>query len=300
MLNEPLSELFPDLFSVPRPITTPDVPVIVAASVLTTYDAPMLPIVKIGDSPTLEKEGVKLFQAIGSFPIISLLMETAPTDYYRVIWNSCTTTSIWIGSLHYRDSLDALLRIFQLTGFGDAKVDGSAAPPALITLNSVVSLFQERKLNCKIPVSEVASKAVMVDPDITLTEAMNLMCERRIRRVFLRGRHGEFVSDRNVLAYLFSPKALRVARDTPEFWLDLNLRAIQSMKAHTISPDALVEDVGRLVEPGRDVFMLTDGLSMISRWDLVMKPWKLGHLSISPPMRKPQSASRYEAIPSRE
>ena len=268
---------------------------IVAASVLTTYDAPMLPIVKVGEPPTLEKEGVKLFQAIGSFPIISLLMKTRPADYYKVLWKSCTTTSIWIGSLDYQDSLDRLLRIFQLTGFGDAKVDASVAPPALITLNTVVSLFQERKLKCKLPVSAVASKVVTVDPDISLTQAMRLMVERRIRRLFLRGRQGEFVSDRNILAYLFSPKALRVARDTPEFWLDLNLRAIQSMKAHSISPDALVEDVGRLVEPGRDVFMLTDGQSLVSRWDLVMKPWKLGQLTISPDA-KPRPGSYEEVL----
>ncbi|HVC27437.1 MAG TPA: hypothetical protein VND40_04690 [Nitrososphaerales archaeon] len=106
-----------------RPITTPDVPVIVAASILSVYDAPMLPIVEVGAPQVHEKEGIALFQAIGSQPVIRLLTQTKPSEYYKVLWRSCTTTSIWIGALGYDDSLDELLRVFVLTGFGDAKVD---------------------------------------------------------------------------------------------------------------------------------------------------------------------------------
>ena len=62
------------------------------------------------------------------------MTETKPGDYYKILWNSCTTTSIWIGALGYDDSLDELLRVFVLTGFGDARVDSPPSPPALITL----------------------------------------------------------------------------------------------------------------------------------------------------------------------
>ena len=139
-----LSELFPSLFRMSRPITTPDVPLIVAASILSIYDSPMLPIVKVGESSTSEKAGVKLFQAIGSQPIITLLTGTRPEDYYKALWNPCAATSIWIGSLGYSDTLDRLLSIFELTGFGDARVDTPSSPPALITLNEVAELYKER------------------------------------------------------------------------------------------------------------------------------------------------------------
>lgn len=281
LLGVTLSRLFPSLFQMPRPITTPDVPVIVAASILSVYEAPMLPIVKVGASPTQEKEGVLLFQAIGSQPIIRLLTETKPSDYYKILWNSCTTTSIWIGSLGYNDSLDKLLRIFVLTGFGDARVDAPPSPPALITLNEVVGLYRDRKLSCELGVKEVASRAVVVDSDMPLIEAMNLMCEMRIRRLFLREKAGEFVSDRNILAFLFSPKGLKIARDTPDSWTDLRLSDIDSMFARLVPPDATVEDVGRMLEPGRDVFVLSDSDSLISRWDLVVKPWKAEKLNSS-------------------
>ncbi len=280
-LDEPLSELFPELFSVSRPITTPDVPVIVAASILTAYDSPILPITKAGTPPGIEKQGVKLHRAVGSLPIISMLLETKPSDYYKALWKSCTTTSIWIGSLRYEDSLDRLLQIFESTGFGDARADHPDPPHTLITLNEVASLYRERKLKCSLGVKEVASRMISVDPDAMLIEAMRTMRERRVRRLFLAGKKGEFISDRSILGSLFSPKGLKAARDSPNLWTDLKVSEIPTMKAHFVSPDAMVEDVGRLIEAKRDVFVLSDGALVLSRWDLVMRPWKAGQLRLS-------------------
>jgi len=62
---------------------------------------------------------------------------------------------------------------------------------------------------------------------------------------------------------------------------DLRHSDIGSRFARIVSPDASVEEVRRMVEPGRDVFVLSDNESLISRWDLVMKPWKAGGLSLS-------------------
>lgn len=215
VLESPLSKVFPGLYSVSRPITTPDVPVIVAASMLTAYDAPMLPLTRVGSQQPVEKNGVRLYQAVGSYPIISLFLETKPSDYYKVLWNSCSTTTVWIGSMGYEEPLDKLLSIFALTGFGDARVDVEGSPPALLTLNEVVSLYRDRKLNCSLPVKDVASDAIFIDPDAMLLDALHLMREKRIRRLFLRGRKGEFVSDRSILGLLFSPRGLKAARDSP-------------------------------------------------------------------------------------
>ena len=273
--------MFPDLFGIPRPVTTAEVPVIVAASMLSLYDSPMLPIVKDRTAPGGEKQGVKLFQAIGGLPIIRMLIDTKPSDYYKALWQPCSTISIQIGSLSFEDTLENLLRIFEATRFGDARVEAATPPNALITLTEVVSLYREMRLKCDLEVKEIASRVIFVDPDTTLIEAMRVMRDKRVRRLFLRGRADEFVADRNILASLFSPKGLKVLRDNPEAWTDSSLSAIQSIKARTVSPHALVEDVSKMSESGRDVFILSDRASLLSRWDLVMKPWNLGKLSLS-------------------
>ena len=291
-LDERLSNLFPELFSIARPITTSDVPVIVAASMLSIYDSPILPIIREGTAPAgKENNEAKLFQAIGSLPIVRMVLEIQPSEYYKALWQPCTTRSIWIGSLGFQDTLEDLLRIYEATGFGDARVEAPTPPNTLITLSEVVSLFGLRKLRCSAEVNKVASRIVQVDPDALLLDALRSMSENRIRRLFLRGRQGEFISDRSVLGYLLSPKALKIVRDAPESWLDVKVSAIQSVKADVISANAKVEDVGSMVSPGRDVFVLSDGFHLLSKWDLVMKPWKMGLLNLAPALRHKESSS---------
>jgi len=282
-LEARLSDLFPKLFELSRPIITSEVPVIVAASVLAAHDAPILPITKAGGSPPgVEKQGVKLFRAIGGQQVIRLVVKTRPKDRYKVLWDSCITTSMWLGAVDYDDTLENLLRIFELTGFGDARVNARAPHHGLVTLEEAVSLYRERRLNCGMGVNEVASRAISVDPEASLIEAMTTMCDKRVRRLFLNGKNGEFISDRGILALLFSPKALSTARDEPELWTNVKVSDVQSATASHISRHSTVEEVGRIVGEGHNVFMLPDGVSLVSRWDLVMKPWKAGRLRLSP------------------
>ena len=280
-LEARLSDLFPKLFEVSRPIITSEVPVIVAASVLAGHDAPILPITKAGESPPgVEKKGMRLFRAIGGQQVIRLVVKTKPKDRYKVLWDSCITTSMWLGAVEYDDTLENLLRIFELTGFGDARVNARAPPHGLVTLEEVVSLYREKRLNCDIGVNEVASRAISIDPETSLIEAMTTMCDKRVRRLFLKGKKGEFISDRGILALLFSPKALSTARDEPELWTDFKVSEVQSATAVMSRPIPRSRKSAGLVDEGYNVFMLSDGVSLVSRWDLVMKPWKAGRLRL--------------------
>ncbi len=284
-LDAPLSKLFPGLFDIPRPVTTFDTPVIVAASMLSIYDSPMLPIVKERLAPgrpgTPGNRKSKIFQAIGGLPVIRMIVATKPSEYYKALWAPCSTTTTWIGSLDYQDTLQHLLQLYETTGFGDARAEADTPPNTLITLMEVVSLYAEGKLRCRLEAKDVASDLVSVDPEMKLIDAMKMMCEKRIRRLFLSGKSGEFISDRHILAFLFSPNGLKAARDKPESWTDVSLSEIRGMKATTVSPHAAVQDIGSLTIKGHDVLVLEDGAHVLSRWDLVMKPWKLQKLTLS-------------------
>jgi CBS domain-containing protein len=280
-LDVPLSKLFPELFSIFRPVITLEVPVIVAASILADYESPILPVRKGRAPPGVDKEGVKLFKAIGGQQVIRLLVKSKPEDYQKILWAPCSTIGMWLGAVEFDDGLGKLLKVFELTGFGDARVNAPVPPHGLVTLEEVVSLYRKRKLRCGLGVKEISSEAISIDPDTPLIEAMRTMCDKRVRRLFLRGRTADYVSDRSILAFLFSPRILRVAKDQPESWTSAKVSEVQSTTARSVSPNAKVEDVGRMAEAGRDVFMLSDGLSLLSRWDLVMKPWRAGQLHLS-------------------
>ncbi len=282
-LDVPLSKLFPNLFTIFRPIATPDLPLMVAASLLADYEHPIVPVTKGRSRSGLEREGVKLFKAMGGQQVLSLIVKTKPGDYQTLLWGPCGPTTIWLGAVEYDESLERLLRIFELTGFGDAKVIAPAPLHGLVSLEEVVSLYRERKLKCDLRVEDVASRAISVDPDATLLEAMKTMCDRRVRRLFLRerGKGGEYVSDRSILAFLFSPRLLTIAKDSPESWTNAKVSEVRTLSARQVSPDDKVEDVGRIADAERDVFTVSDGAFLVSKWDLVMKPWKARCLSLS-------------------
>ena len=88
---------------------------------------------------------------------------------------------------------------------------------------------------CPLLAKDIASRTVSMDPGATLLDAMKTMDKRRIRRIFLEGRNGEFVSDRTILAALFSPKRLKMARETPESWIDAKLSNVPTAKAYPVS-----------------------------------------------------------------
>jgi CBS domain-containing protein len=279
-LDAPLSKLFPELFSIFRPMVTLDTPVIVAASILADYEFSILPVRKGKASAGVEKEGIMLFKAIGGQQAFSLLVKSKPEDYNKILWAPCSTICMWLGKVEFHDELKKLLRTFEVTGFGDAMVDAPASPHGLVTLEELVSLYRERKLKCDLTVKEVSSQAISIDPDAPVIEAMRTMIEKRVRRLFLR-KSPEYISDRSILAFLFSPRLLTIAKDRPESWTNAPISEIPKSTARSVLPNVKVEEVGRMVEADRDVFMLSDGVSLISRWDLVMKPWKAGELRLS-------------------
>jgi len=130
-------------------------------------------------------------------------------------------------------------------------------------------------------VKEVEFQAISIEPDTTIIEAMRTMFEKRVRRLFLR-RSPKYISDRSILAFLFSPRLLMIANDRPEAWTNASVSEVQKSTARSVSPNATIEEVGMMAEASQDVFMLSDGGSLVSRWDLVMKPWKAGQLRLSP------------------
>ena len=121
----------------------------------------------------------------------------------------------------------------------------------------------------------------MIDSDQTVLEAMTTMRDHRVRRLFLRGREGEFVSDGSILAYLFTPRAITLAKESPRSWTGAKLSRIRPTKARRVSPTATVGELATMIQSGIDAFTLAGGAFVVTKWDLVMKPWKAGQISLS-------------------
>jgi hypothetical protein len=66
--------------------------------------------------------------------------------------------------------LDVLLKVFDLTRFGDAAVEGIGTIPALVTLQDILPLYKNDMIKSTLSVSEIDSERIEISPDTYLMD----------------------------------------------------------------------------------------------------------------------------------
>ncbi len=191
--------------------------------------------------------------------------------------------------MKYTDSYHQLLRIFELTRFGDAAIEGRMSVPSLITLQEILPLFRSGLIRSRLRLSEISSEMFQISADCTLLEALNLMFEKRVRRVFLsdvpKREPSElafpFASTRDIIRFLFSPARLEIAKKDAERWTEARLSDIDVSYAKRIHSGKIVNQAANEIGDGIDDCLVTDQNKVVSRWDIVMKPWKANNYSFT-------------------
>ena len=224
----------------------------------------------------LELGNITLYPAFGGYGILKALAGSDPKEYYGTLWRRAAEIPIWIGSCDYQQPVGDLLQAFSETKFGGARVT-SGALEALITLNDLVELIRDGKLSAQMSTDEVDSIPIPVSKQKPIIDAIKQMVYGNVRRLFLEKGQGKFISDRTVIDYIFSPQRLEVARDHPEQWLSETVEKVGAKDpalCKTGSLDAAAREMGA----APDDCLMTDEFRLISRWDLVIKPWRAGKL----------------------
>jgi hypothetical protein len=283
MTNDPtIQSLFPDLYKIPRPIITGSSVLIISGNLLHLEEVQMLPIVQ-GLQPKIDPiTKIKMYATLGGYSVLSAILKTNSKDYNKLLWLPCQDIPVWIGSLKYVDSYSDLLKVFELTKFGDAAIEGSGSFPALITFQEILSLFRSGVIKSKLRVSEIGSEMIKISPESTLLDALRLMFEKRVRRVFLSGRFRTdsvevfpFISSRDIIRYLFSPERLELVKRHSELWTDAKLSEIEASYAKEIHSGKIVNQAASEIGNGVDDCLVShDEKKVISRYDIVMAPWK--------------------------
>lgn len=291
-----LSELFPNQFTIPRVTTDPSSPLIYSGTLLHISDVNMLPVQKEEVTKT-SKTGLKLYGAFGSYAVIKSLVDLPPENSYKFLWEPTHKLVVWIGSVSYEDDLDSLISTFNETGFGVARIS-SKQGRTLITLEDVVEKVRRGELDSELGMDSISSEPITVSKDTLLVDALQYMFKARVRRLFAEDDPKKFVSDRTILAFLFSPHMLEVAKESPSKWLDLRLDQLQENEATAVQADASLGEGAQLLGKWPDDCLLTDKNRVVTRWDIIIKPWKKNLLRVaasqkaSPRLRKNTSTSR--------
>ena len=217
-----------------------------------------------------------LHPAFGGYGILKAIADSEPKDYYKTLWAKSADVPVWIGSCDYEQPFDDILRAFDLTLFGGARVTKGPLE-ALITLGDVVGLIREGKLSTRMSTDEVGSVPKVISKDRPIIEAIRMMVLQGVRRLFIEKRLGAYISDRGVIDYMFSPERLGVAKDHPELWIDEPVERVGTKTAGTCRSGSL-DDAAKEMGSAPDDCLITDEFRVISRWDIVVKPWKAGRL----------------------
>jgi len=253
-----------------------DDPLILTGSLIKNHEAHFLPASDEIPPLKLDLANVTLYPAFGGYGILKKLADSDSKEYYKTLWSRSNEIPTWIGSCDYQQPFEDVLQAFSETKFGGARVT-SGGQQALITLNDAVGLMRDGRLSARMSTDDVGSVPVPISKSEPIIDAVRKMVSRNVRRLFLEKGKGKFISDRTVIDFIFSPKSLEVARDQPELWLSEAVEKVDTKvpsRCETGSLDAAAKAMG----PAPDDCLMTDEWRLISRWDLVVKPWRAGRL----------------------
>jgi len=269
----PISTLMPQLFLKMRPTFDGNSSLMAAGSMFVMNDVYILPLVSgLQPSSTADFRHA-LYGAIGSYSLLKKIAETSPKDYGKLLWTPARECLVLIGSCEFDDPLDELLQVFEFTGFGNARINHFARF-TLITLADIVDLVRQGTLETGMPATAVGSPALRISADAPLKEAIDRMLAQGVRRLFIEGKRPTFVSDRSIISFMFSGARIPLVKENPAVWIDAKVSDTRLQHAPVMTAGGTLAEAATIIGPNPDACVLTDNDKVVSRWDIVMKPWK--------------------------
>ncbi len=240
---------------------------ILAVSLLRFHQIDALP---IGFNPKQKKRS-----AVFGYSCLKKLLETEPEDLGKFLELPCEKASQELSTIKKTRDIAALLKVFEKTKFGFAWVE-SEKLGGFASLRDLMGLYSKGVISTDMTVGEVASPIFSMPPDSRVEAVLKEMFSRRIRRVFIKGRK-TLVTDRRMIAYIFSTPRLTETSKHPESLLDVQLGDMDAMEPYFLGEKTTLKKAayvaGKLIEE-----CLVCEKGVVTPWDLLMKPLTLGRL----------------------
>lgn len=265
-------EALPGIFSRTYPVLEPGTELLLAASLLRFHQIDAVPI----DF----KAGQKKHFAVLGYSCLANLLKTDPSWYKSFLEQPCERAAQEVATVAADDELGNLLKTFAKTEFGFAWVEGEFEVGALVSLRDVLGLYEYGTLTTPVKVDEVASPIYSMSSDATIREALAQMFSHRFRRVFLDKGKERVITDRKIISYVFSATRLEEVANSSKDLLDSHLKEIEAMKPKMIKGNPKLKEAAGAMKSEVEECLVTEK-GVVTPWDVVMKPWKMGKLTIS-------------------
>ena len=215
------------------------------------------------------------------YSIISKLLDKDPSEYGAFLRSPCLLYCLSGGTTGRDSDLQSLLHVFETTTFGYAMIhDEIGKIFTIISVNDLLPLYDEGVLTSNLKVNDVASTPVFsMSRGSKIIDCIHEMTSRKFRKVKLaNGR--VVISDKEIFSYLFSPDRLQRISKSPQHLLDGTLEDLGGAQVDWIDGSSSIAEAALVMDHTPAKFLLSNG-GIVTPWDLIIKPWRLGSLRIS-------------------
>jgi CBS domain-containing protein len=236
-------------------------------------------IVLVGEKLSDERQGGALM--ISGYSIVSKLLEN-PSKYAELLASKCVNFALTVGSIDDESDFLSLLHVFETTTFGFAVLhpSGQNKISGTISVRDLLTLYQKEIVSSKLEVDDVKSSPVVeLSKDAKLSEALHKMLRFKLRKLLITGTD-TVITDTQILAHLFQESKMKLEESLPKRLKEGSIQKMELSRAPKIAKSTgLKEAAGKLQEKNVTCLLTDDGI--VSPWDLIMKPWRLGELTVS-------------------
>lgn len=270
-----IGKAFPSLFTRSSPVVERDSSLFMVASLLRFHWAEAALILVDRTRPV--RVGGKVAFVAGH-RVLKSLFDAPPRDRYSDMFKPSEANAVLMPPLESTRTLRDLLQVFHLERYGFTAVT-SGSMFCMVGLSGVLGLFEDGTLDTGICAEDVATQPVSVPKDATLGEALGLMLRERIRRVFI-GETKAYISDREVIGYLFSPRKLQEVKRAPAKMFEDRVVEVGPVDPEDVDPHLPLRECAKLMARSQGGTLCCPR-GVISPWDIVMKPFASGDLLVS-------------------
>lgn len=260
---------FPHVLDRKYPVVKPEYPLLTVLYLLRMNDVAAVPLVGGAGGP----------RALFGFSSLARLLALPPGGFAAFLAEPCGNVADKLESVGVDDDLESLLEAFKARRLGVACVRGGGPEKrSLVTLGDVIELYSKDRLRARSTLEEVASPVISARGETSIRKGIEEMFSRRIRRLFLSD--DEYVSDRSIMDRVFSPLVLDdVAADPTADVLAAPLNSLKKGAPIRVRRGTSIKAAAAKLR-GEGLQCLVVGDAVVTQWDLVMKPWLSGNVSI--------------------
>jgi len=274
MASMRICDALPHIFKQGYPVLDPKTKMLPAMSLLRFHEIDVLPLSFVGRR--------RQQRALFGSSCLAKIMLLGPGRFRAFLDQPCRAASEKLVSVNAGLGLSTLLNAFSKTRLGFASVEEEGGFSGLVSLSDVLGLYETGAVSAQLTVEAVGSPIFSMPGDSTLRKGLEEMLRRWHRRVFLEGTR-EFISDRSIVDYLFSPAVLSgLVREKGAMTdvLGERISSVETTKANEVSPDTTLRVAASTLKSERaGQCLVFDGM-VVTPWDLVMKPWKARALKL--------------------